>query len=263
MSEHFHDDEARRILGEAARISVERASRQRPSDGLSFDELSEAAVESGIDPDALLEALQQLGGRVLFVRDAQGASHARRLTWKPGEPGKWLKYSCPFTGCELRAGCPVARWENSVTNCEELLALKPGLGAVSPSPAGDGPLARSSPNGRYALFLAGAGDTTRHLFALAHREFGVRCHYALGAVDLRQGKAGLLLAGPALPDPRWTGPATFRLDLSADSVLVTQRGQSLRLLARLPDRSSQIFVHLGDDPGKRVLTRVDAYRIEG
>jgi hypothetical protein len=263
MSEKFHDDEARRILGEAARLSVERADQRSPFSGHSFEDLSAAAAESGIDGDALLDALQRAGGRVLFVKDSTGASRVRRLGWKEGEPGKWRKYACPVQGCGLRETCHIARWEHIVESCEEVLALKPTLGVVTASPSGEGPLARTSPNGRYALFLAGAGDATRDLFSKIYREQGIHCGYALGAVDLRHHKAGLLLAGRSSFVPRWTGPATFRIELSSDFVLVTQKGRSTRLLAKLPDRDSQIFFHLGEDPARLVLTRVDAYRIEG
>jgi hypothetical protein len=259
MSDSFSDDEVKRILGEAARLAVEKADRE--ASGHSFDDISAAAQESGIDPNHLVDAAARVEGRFLLVRDEQGDTHVRKLSWNQGEPGRWRKYVCPIEECTIRQRCPVMRWDHVITSCEERYAIKRSLGAVSPKPPADGSLVRTSPNGRYLLFAATYGPLIEGLFTRFWREFGVRCQEALGIVDLRSQQSGLLLASTASIVPLWTGPATFRFDLNADTVSIRQKGTQLKLLARLLDRSSQLFVHLGDEPANHALTRVDAYRI--
>lgn len=261
MSDRFGDEEVRRILSEAARLAVERADKHS-SGGLAYEEIVAAAAESGIDQNILDEAIGRSGGRLLLVQTEDGA-HARKISWKPGEPGKWLKYPCQVPGCEVRSSCPIARWEHVVISCEEVYQLKPSLGQIAPAPRPDGHLVRSSPNGRYLLFTANPpGATLQEIFLKLRQEYGPRCAHALGVIDLSRKKAGLLFASPAPIEPVWTGPTTFRLQLHADLFTLARRGKNAHFLARLPGKESQIFVHLGDDPAHRSLTRVDVYRLE-
>jgi hypothetical protein len=260
MSDKFSDDEVKQILGEAARLAVEKADRE--ASGHSYEDISAAAEESGIDPNHLIDAAARVEGRYLFVRDEQGDTHVRKLSWNKGEPGRWRKYVCPIEECTIRQRCPLMRWDHVITSCEDLYQIKRSVGAVSPKPAVEGPLLRTSPNGRYVLFGATYGPLIEGLFTRFTREFGIRCQEALGIVDLRNQQSGLLLASTAPLNPIWTGPATFRFDLNADTVSIRKKGTHLKLLARLFDRSSQIFVHLGDEPANHALTRVDAYRVE-
>lgn len=260
MSDKFSDEEVKKILGEAARLAVEKANHES---GHSYDDIEDAAKETGIDPEDLIEAASRVEGRILLVRDSLGDTHVRKPNWTPGEPGKRKKFTCAVLDCPVRDRCPILRWENVVTDCTPLYQVKRSLGAISPRPSVEGFFARTSPNGRYLLFTATYGPLVESIFATISRELSLRCQEALGVIDLTNKQAGLLLASPGRIAPVWTGVSTFRFSLDSDLVSISQRNSKFKLLTKLPGMSSQLFMHLGKDPSKRIFTRVDAYRIEG